>query len=168
MQTLGVRWSGWFSREHWQWVPRGISELSVGGSNLTSMGYRKRNIPPLFLSPPPSTQQSFTLWGGGGGGGPPRSNLLPFICTFIWQKRDPFRISSIDKWCHLHVRTFERSTPFNCCKCSVFWDMKNKTEHKTRKFFWLSFTAINSSLSLLGLFTDVKTNFPTLSYTSTS
>ena len=119
MQTLGVRWSGWFSREHWQWVPRGISELSVGGSNLTSMGYRKRNVPPLFLSPPPSTQQSFTLWGGGGG--PPRDpTFYPFICTFIWQKRDPFRISSIDKWCHLHVRTFERSTPFNCCKCSVF------------------------------------------------
>ena len=119
MQTLGVRWSGWFSSEHWQWVPRGISELSVGGSNLTSMGYRKRNVPPLFLSPPPSTQQSFTLWGGGRG--PPRDpTFYPFICTFTWQKRDPFRISSIDKWCHLHVRTFERSTPFNCCKCSVF------------------------------------------------
>ena len=79
MQTLGVRWSGWFSREHWQWVPRGISELSVGGSNLTSMGYRKRNVPPLFLSPPPSTQQSFTLWGGGGGG---RPEIQPFTLLY--------------------------------------------------------------------------------------
>ena len=40
------------------------------------MGYRKRNVPPLFLSPPPSTQQSFTLWGGG------RPEIQPFTLLY--------------------------------------------------------------------------------------
>ena len=140
--------------EHWQWVPRGISELPVGGSNLTT-------------SPPPSTQQSFKRGGGGGGGSARRSNLLPLYMPF-WQKRHPFGIPSIEKWYKLHIRTFARSIPFNCCKCSVFKIWKTKQKHKTRKFFWLSFTALNSSLSLLGLFTDGKTNFLTLLYTSAS
>ena len=50
MQTLGVRWTGWFSRDHWQWVPRGISESPVGGSNLPSIGYRSLRKHPFLLA----------------------------------------------------------------------------------------------------------------------
>ena len=167
MQTLGVRWSGWFSREHWQWVPRGISELSVGGSNLTSMGYRKRNVPPLFLSPPPSTQQSFTLWGGGGGG---RPKIQPFTLLYalLYDRKGTLFVYlplTNDATC---TYVLLNAPPLLTAVNVVFFKIWKTKQNTTRKFFWLSFTAINSSLSLLGLFTDVKTNFPTLSYTSTS
>ena len=49
----------------------------------------------------------------------------PFINHFS-QKRYPLRIPSIDKWCPFHMPSLEHTIPFNCCKCTDFYEYITK------------------------------------------
>ena len=61
-----------------------------------------------------------------------------------------YTVPSIDKWYPFHIHSLKRWIPLNCRKCMC---SKYEKNHKTRKFSRI-FTAINSSISPLGLFTD--------------
>ena len=81
----------------------------------------------------------------------------PFIYLFDRKGLFPFCILSIDKWYPLHVCSSELCTPFNCCKCTVFWIWIN---HKTRTSSWLFHSHKMHLSAILGLFTDWNDRFP--------
>ena len=93
-----------------------------------------------------------------------RSNPLPVYIPFF-TKKYPFRIPSIDEWYPFHIPCLELCIPFNCCKWTVFLtgiNHKNRTFsrlYKAMKFICQPFWALSQRQ---------MTDFPTLSYTSTS
>ena len=89
---------------------------------------------------------------------PPGPIPYPFLYYF-WQKRYPFRITSIDKWCTFHIHSLELNIPFNTsCICTVFEIWIN---HETGTFYRLFYSQKMHLLALLDLFTDRKTDFST-------
>ena len=78
----------------------------------------------------------------------------------------PYTVPSIDKWYPFQIPSLELCITFSCCKCAVF---KLWINQKTRKLCRLFRSHKILLLALLGLFTDQNdTDFPTLSYTSTT
>ena len=84
---------------------------------------------------------------------------LTLFLYYFWQKRYPFRITSIDKWYTFHVHSLELYIPFNTsCICTVFEIWIN---HETGTFYRFFYSQKMHLLALLGLFTDRKTDFST-------
>ena len=96
-----------------------------------------------------------------------RSSSLPYYIFLLREKvRLPYRVPSIDKWYPFQIPSLELCITFSCCKCTVF---KLWTNQKTRKLSRLFHSHKILLLALLGLFADQNdTDFPTLSYTSTT
>ena len=99
------------------------------------------------------------------GGSAPRSNPLPFCIPFFTKTVPLSCTSSIDKWCPFHIPCLELCIPFTCCKCTFFLI---GIDHKNRRFFSTLWSHKSHLLALWTLLQTQMTDFPSLSYTSTS
>ena len=96
-----------------------------------------------------------------------RSSSLTFY-IFLLREKVPlfYTVPSTDKWYPFQIPSLELCITFSCCKCTV---VKLWINQKTRKLSRLFYSHKILLLALLGLFTDRNdTDFPTLSYTSTT
>ena len=83
----------------------------------------------------------------------------------LWQKKNPFRMPSINNWCLFHIYPVSNfSSPLNCCKCIVF---KTWINHKTRTYCRLFHNNKIYLLAIWAFLQTEKTDFPTLLLTST-
>ena len=83
----------------------------------------------------------------------------------LWQKKNPFRMPSINNWYLFHIYPVSNfSSPLNCCKCIVF---KTWINHKTRTYCRLFHNNKIYLLAIWAFLQTEKTDFPTLLLTST-